>query len=212
MATAVSSSQHGDHTISPSWFKVQKTSSGPPFVALPDKDRSFQVFLTKFYKTDEVAQANILDHPAVNRALISPPCPYTVDDARSWIKFALQPSQENYHHVIRAHDPENGLFIGCISYNLVETSTGEKRRELGYYLSVDFQRKGIMRDAVVTSLAWAAELGISDVTVKVVEDNLASRAVIQSIDAFKFLDNREEVVWPESKGGGTKRFMTWRKQ
>lgn len=209
MATTASSSQHASF---PPWFEVRKTLSNQPFVALPDKGRSFQVFLTRYYENDAAALANVLGNPAVNHLLDSVPCPYTLDDARSWIKIVLRPSCESYHHVIRAQDADNGLFIGCISYTPMKSSNGDRRFELGYYLSAAFQGKHIMRDAVTASLAWAAETGVTDVTVRVAEDNLASKAVIQGTAAFKLQEYREDTARPESKGGGVKSLLIWRTQ
>ncbi|KAI9744283.1 MAG: hypothetical protein M1818_002435 [Claussenomyces sp. TS43310] len=196
----------------PSWFQVQNTSSGEPFVALPVKDPSTPIFLTLLYGSDASSMSEILTHPAVNSALISLPCPYTLDDAHSRIDFVRQKDERMFHHAIRAGHPETGPFIGCISFSsMSESSSDDKGFELGYHISPAFHRKGIMREAVPASLIWAAENGVRDVLVRAAEDNLGSRAIVEGLDGFERLDGREEVAWPESKGGGTKVLLSWRR-
>lgn len=84
--------------------------------------------------------------------------------------------------------------------------------ELGYYLHPEWRRKGIMRNAVRALLWWAkAEKGATNVMVRALEGNLASRGVIESMKEFLRMEEKDEWVdWPEIKGGGRRKVLVWK--
>ena len=90
----------------------------------------------------------------------------------------------------------------------------ENHNELGNYLHLDFQKQGIMKGVVGTVLRYGfQEKGVHSVDVKIREDNLSSRKIIDSIPEFKLINGgtMDAVKWPTRKGGGgSKTLLVWR--
>lgn len=87
--------------------------------------------------------------------------------------------------------------------------------ELGYYLHPDYQGKRIMGTAVKALLWWGkVKMGVSNVVVRIVEENVKSRAVIEKMGVGKVWKRVEDedswVDWPEVKGGGRRKLLVWR--
>jgi RimJ/RimL family protein N-acetyltransferase len=79
------------------------------------------------------------------------------------------------------------------------------------YIHPLYQRKGIMRDAILALLTWATkEGGVTNVMVQVEEDNAGSIRLIESLPVFMKISETREVSWPVEKGGGNRRILTWR--
>jgi len=148
--------------------------------------------------------------------LISVPKPYTLSDATFWLSLQFSGASALPLQALRSHDPETGPFIGAVSlvpsasstYILRESRPGEY--VLGYYLHPDFRQRGIMRDAVLALLAWSVkEQGVRDVRVDVAVENVGSRRLVESLEGFERLEGEQDLVWPESKGGGRKKIWSW---
>jgi RimJ/RimL family protein N-acetyltransferase len=211
------------HSIPPSWFKLQTTKSGQQYIALPPKSATPPIFLTTFHPTDSPALQVVLDTPSINDSLISIPKPYTLADADFWINLQLSGDSAAWLQALRSDDPEMGTFVGAVS--LVPTASSSymlPRMDgfeygqageyvLGYYLHPEFQRRGIMRHAVLALLAWAAaDQGVEKVRVDVAVENVGSRRLVESLEGFEKDDGEQELLWPESKGGGRKAIWSWR--
>lgn len=212
-------------------YKLQYTASGSPYIAIPSRS-STPIYLTMYYANDAPAAHSILTIPAINLALVSVPLPYTLDLAEAWVKNQLAgtPSGNLPLQILRSGSPdENGTLIGSVSLMppdsevmtklresnvLPETLKAASECELGYYLSPDWQGKGIMKSGVKALLAWGrAEAGVEAVMVRVVEDNAASRRVIESLGDEYFVRTEGADYyfdWPEKKGGGRKKLLTWK--
>jgi RimJ/RimL family protein N-acetyltransferase len=55
-------------------------------------------------------------------------------------------------------------------------------------------------------ITWAhREWSLSQVVVRVVEDNIANRRLVESLERFEPFGDTTEVKWPEGKGGGSLR-------
>ena len=86
--------------------------------------------------------------------------------------------------------------------------------ELGYYIDPEWRGNGIMREAVERLIGWGLkEMGVKGVVVKVLEENRASRRVVEGMgnrwERVEFWD--EWISWPEEKGGGgRKKLFVWR--
>src|SRR5436190_20418217 len=107
MTTSSSSSMY---TIPPSWYLLQTSPAGTPFISLPQKDiTTLPVFLTPFFPCDVSPMHMLLSHPPTNRALISVPCPYTLSDADSWIQLQLSGSRNSCLplQALRSYDPDS---------------------------------------------------------------------------------------------------------
>lgn len=208
------------HTTSGNEYIQVATSSGQP------------IYLTNFYLTDGPAIVDIMSLPTVYNHLISIPLPYTPADASFWINLQLSKTPSNLPlQVLRAGDPETGRFIGSCSLSPISPPSSdpsssvdphglptivpksEKECELGYYLHPDFRGQGIMKPTVEALVNWAAkEQGVKSVMVRVVEENVGSRRIVESISEFKRVEEEDHsVVWPEAKGGGgRKKILVWR--
>jgi [ribosomal protein S5]-alanine N-acetyltransferase len=205
------------HTIPPPWYSLQTSPKGHPYIALPSRPRRPAVFLTAFYSTDAAAVQSILSNPSINNSLISVPQPYTLSDAEWWISLQLTGTSCLALQALRADDPDSGPFIGAVSLTPVTVADDPEARlgqyELGYYLSTEFQRRGIVRDAVLAAIAWAnAEGKLTEVVVKVAEGNVGSRSLVESLEGFELSGEMTEVKWPESKGGGVQKLAIWRRE
>jgi RimJ/RimL family protein N-acetyltransferase len=211
------------HSIPPSWYKLRTSASSQPYIALPSTASLQPIFLTTFQLTDASALQAVLDIPSINDSLISIPKPYTLADANFWINLQLSGTTAPWLQALRSDNPETGTFIGAVS--LVPTATSSyrlpgldgierqssKEYVLGYYLHPEFQQRGIMRDAVLALVAWAvAEQGVREVRADVAVENVGSRRLVESLEGFERVEGEEEMVWPESKGGGRKRVWSWR--
>jgi RimJ/RimL family protein N-acetyltransferase len=212
-------------------YKLQYTASGSPYIAIPSRS-SMPIYLTMYYANDAPAAHSILTIPAVNLALVSVPLPYTLADAEWWVKNQIAgPSTANLPlQILRSGSPgEDGTLIGSVSLmppdSEVLTTLRENKAlpdslkeatecELGYYLNPAWQGKGIMKSGVKALLAWArAEAGVKAVIVRAVEDNSASRRVIEGLGDEYFVRTERldyQFDWPEKKGGGRKKLLTWR--
>jgi RimJ/RimL family protein N-acetyltransferase len=192
--------------------------SGQPYISLPSRPNVDTVFLTALYTTDAEALCSALDIPAINDRLISVPKPYRLTDATSWI--ALQQSGTSCLSLqaIRVGEPEMGRLIGCVSLLPPEPPSVHAEFEtahtpgykLGYWIHPDFHRQGIMRDAVLAAITWAThEQGVRVILVSATADNPASWKLIDSLEEFVRGDEELDIDWPECKGGGKKKDLTW---
>jgi len=203
----------------PPWYSLQHTSDNEPYIPLPAKPGRPPVFLTKFLEDDAEALEATLSLDSINLALIAVPRPYTLDDAKGWIAMQRGGTAGDLPlQVLRADDPKSGKLIGAITLtrNKLEILQGtapssEDECELGYYLHPDYWRKGIMKDAVEAIMAWAlSERKTEAVVIRAAENNLGSRAVVNSFRQFKVIGEDFEITYPASKGGEKKIIRSWR--
>ena len=206
-------------------FKLEHTLTGKPYILLKTSSPS-PVYLTEFYTTDTKAIQATLSIPSVHLNLISVPQPYTLADAEWWINLQLSGNSNLPLQVLRSGSPdEKGIFIGSVSLMpadseaflaikdkiaLEKKGPGEHEYELGYYLHPDWQGKGIMRNAARALVWWGKGKGVEIVMVRVLEGNLASRRVIESLKEFVREEKDDWVDWPEVKGGGRRKILVWR--
>ncbi|RDW63734.1 hypothetical protein BP6252_11279 [Coleophoma cylindrospora] len=194
-------------------YEIEYTQDQKPYIRLPHYDNTTLLFLTEFYETDAEALMETLNVEDINNALISVPKPYKLDHAHYFINLQLHsPGAVPFLQVIRSGDPRLGRLAGCVSLTPREGAT-ENLYELGYYLHPEFQKKGAMKRIVGTVIRYGfQEKGVHCVEVKIREDNLSSRKIIESIPQFKRAEGTVETVeWPVVKGGGgSKTLLAWR--
>jgi ribosomal-protein-alanine N-acetyltransferase len=69
------------------------------------------------------------------------------------------------------------------------------RAEMGYWLAPRLAGQGLMSEAAQAVLAWGFEsLGLHKISVGCIEDNVASRRVIEKL-GFRFVGRREDHAW-----------------
>ncbi|RDW62547.1 hypothetical protein BP5796_10849 [Coleophoma crateriformis] len=201
--------------------KVQHTPAGTPYLDVPSKSTS-PIYLTAFYPGDVQRNYEAMNIPSVNHELISVPLPYTLADAQFWVDLQVKGGSAHSLQVLRSEDPENGPLIGTVSLTPHEKSTSllheglpsvENECELGYWLHPDFRGMGLMHSGVAVALDWArSECAVKSVFVRVCEQNVGSRRIVESFEDFvrdEALDNTVE--WPKAKGGtGKRKVLAWR--
>lgn len=210
-------------------YKLEQTSSGEPYIAVPTRSET-PIFLTKYYATDPPDVEATLKLPEVNLFLISAPTPYTLADAEWWVNSQLTTTSNYPLQILRAGAPdEAGTLIGSISLMppdsavlgilrekklLPDSLRQEDECELGYYLHPDYRGRGIVKAGVKAILAYGkAEHGVTRVIVRIAEDNEASRRVVESMvgEYWERAEKEDHVAdWPEAKGGGKKKILSWR--
>lgn len=209
---------------------VQQTTDGRPYIPLITTSPT-PIFLTSLYAKDNEAMHRILNLPEIKPHLISIPQPYTLADAEWWISYQLTGTSNLVLQALRAGFPdESGEFIGAVSLmpsssealrevqdrisgttGQKEVGPGEGECELGYYLAPEWRGKGVMGAGVKALVEWGRENGGQNVIVKILEENKASRNVVEGMGGWERLEGRDEWVdWPEKKGGGRKRLWVWR--
>jgi RimJ/RimL family protein N-acetyltransferase len=204
--------------------QLQHTPSGSPYIALSTAS-STAIYLTQFYSTDINRVQETVSIPEVYLHLIAVPQPYTLADAEWWINHQVTGKSNLPLQVLRSDDPETGKFIGSVSLMPPDSEAlarvrdkmpgcgpAENEFELGYYLHPDARGKGIMRSAVKALLDWGTNhCEVKTVVVRISEDNLASRRVVEGMKEFvREGANDDWVDWPEEKGGGRRKVLVWR--
>jgi RimJ/RimL family protein N-acetyltransferase len=206
-------------------YQLEHTPSGSPYVAVPSRSET-PIYLTTYYAKDPPDVESALKLPEVNFYLISAPTPYTLADAEWWVNQQLTTPANLPLQVLRAGSPgEDGKLIGTVSLMPPDSQVVTRLRELlpnslkegnecelGYYLHPDWRGKGIMKAGVKALLATAkTEYGVSRVIVRIAEDNLNSRRVVESMGGEWVRTEGEcpELDWPETKGGGRKQILSW---
>jgi len=82
--------------------------------------------------------------------------------------------------------PHTGEALGAVKDRLPSSNPAENEYELGYYLHPRFRGKGIMKEAVRVLLEWGKNVcGVRNVVVMILEDNMASRKVVEGIMEFE---------------------------
>lgn len=103
------------------------------------------------------------------------PHPYSVEDARSWIRFALSEAPERSFAITFGDEAIGG--IGLVFGEDVHAHTAE----LGYWLGEPFWGKGIMSGAVSNFAAYAFQTyPISRIFAEPYVGNKASRRVLEN--------------------------------
>jgi ribosomal-protein-alanine N-acetyltransferase len=107
---------------------------------------------------------------------------------------------------VLVHD---GKAAGCVGLEGVTWQRGAwrlDRAELGYWLATPHWNKGLMTEAALAATAWGFEtLKLHKVTVGCVEDNVASRRVIEKL-GFRFMGREEEHFWRHGRWWGHLRY------
>lgn len=208
-------------------YKLQHTSTGSPYIALQTRSQT-PLFLTEMKTTDAETHQKTMSIESLNNSLLAPPKPYTLADSKWWIDQQITGKADLPLTTLRASDPDGGELIGAVSLGPREKPSQEGKLDevgdevkvkggnardvdLGYYLHPDWRGKGIIKPAVRALIEWGrAEEGVKTVFVRVAEENVASRANIESFEEFvRIKGGGEFQEWPEKKGGGRKKLLVY---
>jgi ribosomal-protein-alanine N-acetyltransferase len=90
------------------------------------------------------------------------------------------------------HEGRVGGMVGLHGIKWHQNAWRVDRAELGYWLAPRLAGQGLMSEAAYAAAAWGFEtLGLHKVTVGCIEDNIASKRVIEKI-GFRFVGRRED--------------------
>lgn len=106
------------------------------------------------------------------------PLTQTVDFSMSFIQSVLNTPFENREHtfVVRY----KGAFAGLVGFR--DTDRGNRKTEIGYWLSEPFQKRGIATQSVQALLQFAFEdLGMNRIQIRCAVGNLPSKQVPQRL-------------------------------
>lgn len=195
---------------------VKYTPEGTPYLQVPASQikTDVPIYITPHFKGDEQANVEILGDERVNWNLISPPWPYGLKDAEFWINLNTStPELSNSLSVLRAYHPgPKGTQIGGVDLHptakkgrgaLDIASGGHNEHEIGYLLKPDWQGKGIMRAAVKEMVRYGTDVLGVDIIVRATTVNKTSTSVIESMEGWQRLPERDgQIEWPAHKGGG----------
>ena len=116
-----------------------------------------------------------------------------------WLPWVTNADNEEFFlHFIKQslHDYSDGKSLTCsiiyqnqvvgnISFNYIDYQL--KKAEIGYWLSQDYQKLGIMHRAILDLLSIASdELNLQIIEIRIAEDNLPSRKVAERLN-FKMI-------------------------
>ena len=132
--------------------------------------------LRPFKKRDEISLVENINNEKVYRPTLNIPYPYTMNDARSWIKKNDKYAKENPLKAVNFAIDINGEVAGGIGISKIENSEGE----LGYWLGENYWGKGIMSEAVreVTNFGFRI-LGLKRIYADVFPFNKVSMRVLE---------------------------------
>jgi len=103
--------------------------------------------LRPYRKGDEESLQKNINDKEITRNTLTVPYPYTMKDARWWIRNAHKQTTPNLRFAIDV----DGSVVGCVS---LESIVKGYKAEIGYWLGRDYWGKGIMTDAVKKITAY----------------------------------------------------------
>lgn len=107
---------------------------------------------------------------------------YNEDSYRHFANFALRRYADN--EALHTHIVHEGRIVGAVSLNEIYYQL--KKAEIGYWLSQDYQGRGIMTQAVKAIMTIAKDnYAMAVVNIKAAEHNLPSRKVAERL-GFSF--------------------------
>jgi RimJ/RimL family protein N-acetyltransferase len=97
------------------------------------------------------------------------------------------------------HEGSASGLIGLHEISWIQSAWRIDRAVMGYWLAPRLAGQGLMSEAAQAVAAWGFEsLGLHKITVGCVEDNLASKRVIEKL-GFRFVGRSEEHAWRDGR-------------
>ena len=126
--------------------------------------------LRQFTVDDASRVAELVDDEGIARWTSKIPHPYTVQDAREWIRStATNPDRNPFAVVVE------GEIVACVSW----WPDGEDSVEVGYWVGRDYWGAGICPRALAAMMALPGFPRHQRVVAKVLSENLPSRRVLE---------------------------------
>jgi ribosomal-protein-alanine N-acetyltransferase len=103
----------------------------------------------------------------------------------------------------------DGRASGCIGLHGIRWTFRAwrlDRAEIGYWLAKPLWNQGLMSEAATAATRWAFEtLGLHKITIGCIEDNTASKKIIEKI-GYRYLCKQEDDVWRDGRWWGHLRY------
>lgn len=132
--------------------------------------------LRRFKPGDERSLQKNINDKAIARNTLSIPYPYTLKDARAWIRRNLKLYRLKKKKELNLAIDINGEVAGGVGLHI---NWKHRNAELGYWLARRYWNKGIMTKAVQQFVKYGFSLGLKRIYAKVFPFNLASQKVLE---------------------------------
>ncbi len=138
-----------------------------------------RLVLREYRKGDKEDIRKNINKLNIIKYLLTVPYPYTMKDAKEWIKYCrkMSKAKQREHYSLAITLQEEDKVIGGIELSKVDKFQGTA--EISYWLGEQYQRKGIASEAVAVMLKFAFEkLKLRKVFARFFEGNIASSKVL----------------------------------
>ena len=144
-----------------------------------------QIELTRQFSISEVTSSDRhhmvenLHDGMVQRWTLLVPCPYSLEDADTWLEHLRERKAVDGQAMNWAIRNPEGRAIGGIGFHGAAAHASHSR-EIGYWITRDYWGRGIMTDAVQAVVSHAFQhFGLSRITAAVFHGNRASAKVLE---------------------------------
>ncbi|MBS4001600.1 MAG: GNAT family N-acetyltransferase [Desulfobulbaceae bacterium] len=137
-----------------------------------------KIILRELIEADAFRIMEFLQDKEVTKYLAELPDPYTLESARSFIRFVKEWKMkgESYHFAIS--DREEGKIFGVIGMNLRKNK--ERVGEIGFWIGRENWGGGIIKEALPLFITFAfQELKLTTIFAEVFQSNIASVKVLE---------------------------------
>jgi len=122
--------------------------------------------------------------------------PYTLKDAKDWVKYCNKKTKESYNFNIELKSEKK--IVGGVGLSHVEENNGTA--EIGYWLGVKYQRQGIMSEAAKKLIDFAFnKLKLRRLEASIFKENKPSQCLAKSL-GFKYEGTKREDVKSKATG------------
>ena len=141
--------------------------------------KSKRFILRPFRKGDEKSLQRNINDKYIYRYTSRIPYPYTMSDAKKWVKKCINNDKNNKKTSINFAIDINGEIIGGIGFDSIE----KHKAEIGYWLGKKYWNKGIITESVrlITKLGFD-KLKLRRITAHVFPKNKASARILENND------------------------------
>ena len=146
------------------------------------KLKTKRLVLRNLKKRDAKDLVKHLNNLNISKWLLAVPFPYTIKDSKWWINNCKKKAKEkpikSYEFGIELKSKKE--IIGGVG--LLNIKQQQRTAELGYWLSQDYWKKGIMKEAVKKVINFAFnKFKLRRLTIPIYSENKASRALAKSL-------------------------------
>jgi RimJ/RimL family protein N-acetyltransferase len=187
-------------------------SSAPPSPKYPNLDELALIIETPRLVLRPLAESDLDDiwtharEPEVSK-FMSWSAHRDRDETRGWLSAQIE-ARHRGTDIVWAIEHE-GRAAGCIGFHGITREFRAwrvDRAELGYWLAMPSWGRGLMTEAATAATRWGFEaLALHKITVACIEDNNASRRIIEKL-GYRYLCRYEDDVWRDGRWWGHLRF------